>query len=114
MSGFYLGFQIGRGITLLLDRQPEIVAQLQGHVASGDPPLLSQHARLARRMQERSSLHVLRRDLFVLLQGSQSVYAVRPAIIATSSLRAMRSTLDTYPVFICLTVGNNAKRWRTQ
>ena len=72
--------QIRRRFAVLLHRQSKVVAQLQGHVVAGDPPLLSQHARLARRLQERSAFHVLRRDLLVLFQGSQPVYAVRRTI----------------------------------
>ena len=73
---FYLSTQVGRCAAVLLDRQPEIVAQLQGHVVAGDSTLLPKHTRLARRLQKRSALHVLRRDLPITLQGAQPLHAV--------------------------------------
>lgn len=73
----FASLQVGCGAALLLDRQSKIIAELQDDVVAGNPALLSQHSRFVGWLQERSAVYVLRRDLFVLFQGSQSVYAVR-------------------------------------
>jgi hypothetical protein len=48
----YSLLKVGRRIAMLLDWQPEVIAQLQGHVAPRDPALLPEHACFIGGLQE--------------------------------------------------------------
>lgn len=61
------------GTIMLQYQQSNIIAQLPAHVVPGDPSILSQHSRALGRLQERSTVHVPGRGVFVTLSGPQSI-----------------------------------------
>lgn len=52
--------QVGRSAAMLLDHQPGVLAELQGHVVSRDKEVLPADTSVAGGLQERSAVHVSR------------------------------------------------------
>lgn len=70
---FLYSFARWTGTIMLQHQQSSIVAQLPAYVVSGDSSILSQHSRAVGRLQERSTVHVPGRGVFVTLSRSQPI-----------------------------------------